>query len=156
MAEVTGSAEVHHLSVFAPLRRARSEIQGSSSSSSIATSSATTQASPVAHASHGMPPSAKANPESVTGTFQQPLPIIRPAEAFTSPQAHYKAPTSTHPNVFLSEQPQRNPMQLIPSAGAMINGAILQPSAEDYIQTAEYLSGYITWNIPNIPDMPPS
>lgn len=47
---------------------------------------------------------------------------------------------------------QRHPLQLMPSAGVMVqNGAILQPSIDDYIKTADEMSNLLTWNMPDLP-----
>lgn len=40
----------------------------------------------------------------------------------------------------------------MPSAGAMVqSGAMLQPSVDDYIKTADEMSPYLTWNMPDMP-----
>lgn len=47
---------------------------------------------------------------------------------------------------------QRGPLQLMPSAGVMMqHNAMLQPSVDDYIRTADEMSNLLTWNMPDIP-----
>lgn len=77
------------------------------------------------------------------GDFTSSLPILRP----TYP------PIEVAPELMSQSLAQRNPLQIMPSAGVMVqNGAILQPSVDDYIKTADEMSTYLTWGMTEIPN----
>lgn len=80
--------------------------------------------------------------KSGSSDFANPLPVLRP----TYP------PLEIAPELMDQSLPQRNPLHVIPSAGVMVqNEAIMQPSVDDYIKTADEMSTYLTWGIPDIP-----
>lgn len=45
---------------------------------------------------------------------------------------------------------QRPPLQIMPSAGMAQHAAMLQPSIDDYIKTADEMSNLLTWNMPDL------
>lgn len=80
--------------------------------------------------------------KSGNSDFTNSLPVLRP----TYP------PLEIAPELMNQSLPQRNPIHIIPSAEVMVqNGAIMQPSVDDYIKTADEMSAYLTWGIPDIP-----
>ncbi|KAJ6789952.1 hypothetical protein PWT90_10831 [Aphanocladium album] len=131
--EVTGSADMHHLSRLAPFRRGRSELQRAShaSHSPKTSSSSNTFPSPMTQSSRNMPPRSTQN----ATPFNAMMPMtmdgsMGPVTPGTS---------------------QRPPLQIMPSAGVMAqNGAMLQPSIDDYIKTADEMSNLLTWNMPDL------
>ncbi|KAJ4158380.1 uncharacterized protein LMH87_008909 [Akanthomyces muscarius] len=133
--EVTGSADMHHLSRLAPFRRGRSELQRAShtSHSPKTSSSSNTYPSPMTQSSRNVPPRS-ANSQNATpfnGMMSMPMDgSLGPMTPGTS---------------------QRPPLQIMPSAGVMAqNGAMLQPSIDDYIKTADEMSNLLTWNMPDL------
>ncbi|KAK4079651.1 transcriptional regulator family: Fungal Specific TF [Trichoderma harzianum] len=141
-AEVTGSADDHHLVALASFRRGRVQLQESQATGSAKTmSSGNDNKSPLIHASQSV-----IYEETVDrgngGDFTSSLPILRP----TYP------PIEVAPELLSQSLAQRNPLQIMPSAGVMVqNGAILQPSVDDYIKTADEMSTYLTWGMTEIP-----
>lgn len=77
------------------------------------------------------------------GDFTNSLPVLRPAYP----------PLEIAPELMSQGLAQRNPLQIMPSAGVMVHsGALLQPSVDDYIKTADEMSPYLTWGIPEMPN----
>ncbi|KAL7792436.1 hypothetical protein V8C37DRAFT_380295 [Trichoderma ceciliae] len=141
-AEVTGSAEVHHLSSLASFRRGRVQLQEPQSTSSAKTMSSTNDHKPpLIRASQSIlyeGPIDKGGSSDLTNS----LPILRPT---------YPA-LEVAPELLSQGLNQRNPLQIMPSAGVMVQtGAILQPSVDDYIKTADEMSAYLTWGMPEVP-----
>ncbi|EGX94456.1 Fungal transcriptional regulatory protein [Cordyceps militaris CM01] len=133
--EVTGSADMHHLSRLAPFRRGRSELQRAShaSHSPRTPSSSNAYPSPMTQSSRNVPPRS-ANSQNAApfgGMMQMTMDGgMGPLTPGTS---------------------QRPPLQIMPSAGVMAqNGAMLQPSIDDYIKTADEMSNLLTWNMPDL------
>lgn len=141
--EVTGSADVHHLSAVASFRRGRLQLQESQSTSTSAKtmSPMTDNRSPLIHASQSI---IYEEPVDKSGgsDFISSLPVLRP----TYP------PLELAPELMSQGLDQRNALQIIPSAGVMVqDGAMLQPSIDDYIKTADEMSTYLTLGILEIP-----
>ncbi|KAH8125289.1 hypothetical protein LI328DRAFT_155837 [Trichoderma asperelloides] len=140
-AEVTGSAEDYHLSALASFRRGRTQLEEAQSTSSVKTMSANDNKSPLIQASQNLFYETPID-KSGGSDFTNSLPVLRP----TYP------PLEIAPELMNQSLPQRNPLHTIPSAGVMVqNGVIIQPSVDDYIKTADEMSAYLTWGIPDIP-----
>ncbi|PNP54047.1 hypothetical protein THARTR1_05254 [Trichoderma harzianum] len=141
-AEVTGSADDHHLVALASFRRGRVQLQESQATGiGKAMSSGNDNKSPLIHASQSIIYE-EAVDKGSSGDFTSSLPILRP----TYP------PIEVAPELMSQSLAQRNPLQIMPSAGVMVqNGAILQPSVNDYIKTADEMSTYLTWGMTEIP-----
>jgi hypothetical protein len=104
-------------------------------------SSANDSKSPLIHASQNILYEMPID-KSGSSDFTNSLPVLRP----TYP------PLEVEPELMNQGLPPRNPLQIMPSAGVMVqNGAMLQPSVDDYIKTADEMSAYLTWAIPEIP-----
>ncbi|OAA72310.1 Fungal transcriptional regulatory protein [Cordyceps fumosorosea ARSEF 2679] len=134
--EVTGSADMHHLSRLAPFRRGRSELQRAShaSHSPKTPSSSNTYPSPMTQSSRNVPPRSAHSQNAAP--FNGMVPMVM--DGNMGPIA---APGPS----------QRPPLQIMPSAGVMAqNGAMLQPSIDDYIKTADEMSNLLTWNMPDL------
>ncbi|TQV94492.1 Fungal transcriptional regulatory protein [Cordyceps javanica] len=134
--EVTGSADMHHLSRLAPFRRGRSELQRASHAShspKTPSSSSNTYPSPMTQSSRNVPPRSANSQHAVPFSGMMPMTMdgsMGPLTPGTS---------------------QRPPLQIMPSAGVMAqNGAMLQPSIDDYIKTADEMSNLLTWNMPDL------
>lgn len=140
--EVTGSADIHHLTYFAPFRRARSEIRAHQSSTSPGTvSSFNTQ---------GSWTSGLANRE------RPPINAIEPiiTESPQLQQAHESSlvATSQHPISTGEHLHPHQPQQQIGEVAPDLT--MFAPSMEDYIRTAGEMSDYLTWNMYELPDLP--
>lgn len=152
-AEVTGSAEDHHLSALASFRRGRAQIEEAQSTSSAKTMSANDGKSPLIQATQTLFYETLID-KNGSSDFANALPVLRP----TYP------PLEIAPELMNQSLPPRDSLHVIPSAGVLVqDGAIIQPSVEDYIKTADEMSTYLTWGIPdmpqwlNLPDqMPPA
>ncbi|KAM0259834.1 hypothetical protein ACHAQJ_003078 [Trichoderma viride] len=142
-AEVTGSADVHHLSALASFRRGRVQLQEAQSASSAKTMSSThDNKSPLIQASQNIFYEEPID-KSGSSDFTNSLPLLRPT---------YPNPLEVAPELMSQDLSPRNPLQIMPSAGVMVlNRAILQPSVDDYVKTADEMSAYLTWGIPEIP-----
>ncbi|OAA39556.1 Fungal transcriptional regulatory protein [Beauveria brongniartii RCEF 3172] len=133
--EVTGSADMHHLSRLAPFRRGRSELQRASHTSHSPRTSSSSNAypSPMTQSSRNMPPRSANSHNAPPFSGMMPMTMdgsMGPMTPGTS---------------------QRPPLQIMPSAGVMAqNGAMLQPSIDDYIKTADEMSNLLTWNMPDL------
>lgn len=140
-AEVTGSAEDHHLSALASFRRGRAQVEEAQSTSSVKTMSANDGKSPLIQASQNLFYETSID-KSGSNDFANALPVLRP----TYP------PLEIAPELMNQSLPPRDSLHVIPSGGVLVqNGAIMQPSVEDYIKTADEMSTYLTWGIPDIP-----
>ncbi|EHK41509.1 uncharacterized protein TrAtP1_005005 [Trichoderma atroviride] len=140
-AEVTGSAEDHHLSALASFRRGRAQIEEAQSTSSVKTMSANDCKSPLIQASQNLFYETSID-KSGGSDFANALPVLRP----TYP------PLEIAPELMNQSLPSNDSLHVIPSAGVLVqNGAIMQPSVEDYIKTADEMSTYLTWGIPDMP-----
>lgn len=140
-AEVTGSAEDHHLSALASFRRGRAQIEEAQSTSSVKTMSANDGKSPLIQPSQNLFYETSID-KSGGSDFANTLPVLRP----TYP------PLDIAPELMIQSLPPRDSLHVIPSAGVLVqNGAIMQPSVEDYIKTADEMSTYLTWGIPDMP-----
>ncbi|KAL7974367.1 hypothetical protein HDV63DRAFT_111362 [Trichoderma sp. SZMC 28014] len=140
-AEVIGSAEDHHLSAFASFRRGRAQVEEAQSTSSTKTMSANDGKSPLIQANQNVFYETSID-KSGSGHFANALPVLRS----TYP------PLEIAPELMNQSLPPRDSLHVIPSAGVLVqNGAIIQPSVEDYIKTADELSTYLTWGIPDMP-----
>lgn len=140
--EVTGSADMHHLSRLAPFRRGRSELQKAShaSHSSHTSSSSNTFPSPMTQSSRNMPPRAASSQDATAFSGMIPM----PRAGMTGFLDGSMGPTTPGTS-------QRPPLQIMPSAGLMAqHGAMLQPSIDDYIKTADEMSNLLTWNMPDL------
>lgn len=139
--EVTGSADMHHLSRLAPFRRGRSELQRAS------------------HAAHSPQTSSSSNayPSPLTQSSRNMLPRSSTSQDASNFPGMMQMVRSGMPSLDSSMGPptpgtsQRPPLQIMPSAGVMAqNGAMLQPSIDDYIKTADEMSNLLTWNMPDL------
>ncbi|KAL7934957.1 hypothetical protein V8C35DRAFT_279425 [Trichoderma chlorosporum] len=141
-AEVTGSADDHHLSALASFRRGRVALQETQSGGSTkAISTENDNKSPLIHASQRIIYEEQVD-KGNGGDFTSSLPVLRP----TYP------PLEIEPELISQSLAQRNPLQIMPSAGVMVqNGTLMQPSVDDYIKTADEMSAYLTWGMPEIP-----
>lgn len=133
--EVTGSADMHHLSRLAPFRRGRSELQRAS------------------HAAHSPKTSSSSN------TYPSPMTQSSRNMSMGSANVHNAMPFNAMMPMSMDANmgpmtpgtSQRPPLQIMPSAGVMAqNGAMLQPSIDDYIKTADEMSNLLTWNMPDL------
>ncbi|EHK15321.1 uncharacterized protein TRIVIDRAFT_123716, partial [Trichoderma virens Gv29-8] len=142
-AEVTGSADDHHLSALASFRRGRVQLQESQSSGGAKTmSSENDNTPPLIHASQSIIYEDPVD-KSSGGDFTNSLPVLRPVYP----------PLEVAPELMSQSLSPRNALQIMPSAGVMVqNGALLQPSVDDYIKTADEMSTYLTWGMPEIPN----
>lgn len=144
-AEVTGSADMHHLSRLAPFRRGQSELKGHTAQSDRTASSSNTHHSPVAQSRKQATQRGTANYGGQS--YGNGFPVARPGQGL--------APTANGNGVVASQpgpSSQRGPLQLMPSAGVMMqHNAMLQPSVDDYIKTADEMSNLLTWTMPDIP-----
>lgn len=162
-AEVTGSAEVEHLSRFAPLRRARSAIQEArSSEGSRDHSSRDSRMSPITQGSHR---------PSIVSASQSAM-SISPSVIADTAQSALSAPLQLPPP--LSDLSEQVPPHLQPDYSTFIHETlplqtaysgdgsqympdmttavpISQPSMDHYIRTADEMSGYLTWQTTEIP-----
>ncbi|KAL7920929.1 hypothetical protein ACQKWADRAFT_297116 [Trichoderma austrokoningii] len=140
-AEVTASAEDDHLSALASFRRGRAQLEEAQSTSSVKTMSANNNKSPLIQASQNLFYETAIDKSSSSG-FANSLPVLRPAYP----------PLEIAPELMSQSLSQRNPLQIISSTGVMVqNGAMMQPSVDDYIKTADEMSTYLTWGIPDMP-----
>lgn len=144
-AEVTGSADKYHLGRLAPFRRGQSELKGHTIHSDRTTSSSKTHDSPTAQSRK------QAHPRSAIGNDGQAY-----SNGFSMPRPGQGLAGSVGGNSAMAAQAasssQRGPLQLMPSAGVMMqHNAMLQPSVDDYIRTADEMSNLLTWNMPDIP-----
>ncbi|KAL7943541.1 hypothetical protein V8C42DRAFT_329365 [Trichoderma barbatum] len=141
-AEVTGSADVHHLSALASFRRGRVQLQESQSAGTTKTiSSGNDSTSPLIHANQSIIYEESMD-KGNDSDFTSSLPVLRPAYP----------PLDVAPELMGESLAQRNALQIMPSAGVVVqNGALLQPSVDDYIKTADEMSTYLTWGMPEIP-----
>lgn len=140
---------MHHLSRLAAFRRGRSELQGAQSGGSQKTgSSSNPSRSPLIQASGRVAPrSATSNAGAEYSASN--MPPISAATYMDMSTAQDGAPATPGSAAIA---PQRSALQLMPSAGAMMHsGAILQPSIDDYIKTADEMSNLLTWNVPDWP-----
>ncbi|RFU75772.1 hypothetical protein TARUN_6531 [Trichoderma arundinaceum] len=142
-AEVTGSADVHHLSALASFRRGRVQLQESQSAGSVKTMSSTNDnQSPLIHASQNIGYGGLVDKGGGGDFTTNSLPVLRPIYP----------PLEIAPELMSQGLAQRNALQIMPSAGVMVqSGAMLQPSVDDYIKTADEMSTYLTWGMPEIP-----
>ncbi|KAI6783981.1 uncharacterized protein J7T54_001857 [Emericellopsis cladophorae] len=145
-AEVVGSADIDHLSRFAPFRRARSELKASSVQSPVSSSSRHTHPSPARQDSMTLPP-LMVPPTTVPDTAQsqrrntQMLPVLRPAySSFVPPD-----PVAVDQNYY-PVQPIHS--QMMSMVSDTMEG---QPTMDDYIRTAGDMAGYLTWDHMEIP-----
>lgn len=143
-AEVTGSADDHHLSALASFRRGRVQLQESQSTGGAkAMSSGNDNKSPLIHADQNIIYEEIVDNKGSGDDFTNSLPVLRPT---------YPA-LEVAPELMSQSLVQRNPLQIMPSAGVMVqNGALLQPSVDDYIKTADEMSTYLTWGMPEMPN----
>ncbi|PTB75659.1 hypothetical protein M440DRAFT_1439356 [Trichoderma longibrachiatum ATCC 18648] len=142
-AEVTGSPDVHHLSASASFRRGRLQLQESQSKTGGKTISSGNDAKlPLIQATQSM---FHEEPIDKGGgsDYASSLPLLRPSYP----------PFEVAPELLGQTVAQRNPLHIVPSAGVMAqSGSLLQPSVDDYIKTADEMSAFLTWGMP---DMPP-
>lgn len=162
-AEVTGSADIEHLSRFAPFRRARNALKARSTHSPKTTSSRSrnTQPSPAfpdyrsAQMTPGtIPAPVPAPTPAYNADSQQPLPNLRPE------YSNYM-PAQTLPMNQMSQVSQVNQMGQgffpAPDSGVsqmaemMPDIMVPQPSMDDYIRTAGDMAGYLTWDVMEVP-----
>jgi hypothetical protein len=79
--------------------------------------------------------------KSGSNDFANSLPVLRPTYT----------PLEIAPELINQSLPQRDSLHIMPPAGVLVqNGAMMQPSMDDYIKTDE-MSTYLTWGIPDIP-----
>lgn len=148
-AEVTGSADIEHLSRFAPFRRARSALKAQSTNSPRTSSSRSrnNQPSPAVDFRSQQPMSQGVPTPHFPVENQQAPPGLRPEFSNFPPQQNLPmdtmnqaffqtAPESTMPQVTSLQVPDMMP---------------LQPSMDDYIRTADDMAGYLTWDVMEVP-----
>ena len=148
-AEVTGSADIEHLSRFAPFRRARSALKAQSTNSPRTSSSRSrnNQPSPAVDFRSQQPMSQGVPTPTFPVENQQAPPTLRPEYSNFPPQQNLPmdamnqaffqtAPESTIPQVASLQVPEMMP---------------LQPSMDDYIRTADDMAGYLTWDVMEVP-----
>jgi hypothetical protein len=172
-AEVTGSADVEHLSRFAPLRRARSAIHEAKSSAGSGAASSNKSYPSTSHSS--------LRPPHLVSSQQAPL-SASPSEIINHPVQNLdpvtvsipsQAPAISQPPTTLQLGPDQvlpslrpdymasvsEPLSLeqadvapnLPAMGAAMMDGIPQPSVDDYIRTADEMSGYLTWQAMTVP-----
>jgi len=149
-AEVIGSADIDHLSRFAPFRRARSELKASSVQSPVSSSSRHTHPSPARQDSRTLPP-LMVPPTTVPNTAQskprntQMLPVLRPAYSSFAP-----------PDPVVMDQSYYSVQSTLPPIHSQMMSMVSdtmagQPTMDDYIRTAGDMAGYLTWDQMEIP-----
>lgn len=148
-AEVTGSADIEHLSRFAPFRRARNAIRAQSTHSPRTSSSRSrnTQLSPAVHDFRPaqLTPQLMPTPTYAAET-QKALPNLRPEYPIFVPTQ--SLPVSHVNQSFF----QTTADPVVPRmAGLMPDLTIPQPSMDDYIRTADDMAGYLTWDAMEVP-----
>ncbi|KAL6867027.1 hypothetical protein J3F83DRAFT_103124 [Trichoderma novae-zelandiae] len=141
-AEVTGSPDIHHLSAMASFRRGRLQLQESQSGGGVKTIlSGKETRSPLIQATQSIfyeEPMDK----GIGSVYASSLPILRPSYP----------PLEVAPELISQTLAQPDPLQIMPSAGVMVqSGALLQPSVDDYIKTADEMSTFLTWGMPELP-----
>lgn len=148
---MTGSADIEHLSQFAPFRRARSELKKAKSTGSAMTlSSGYTQPSPVAQ------PGVQPTETIETGHTEHDysLPTMAPAyPSFTQQQPqHQQAPMVAElaPNPNQMMPPISIPLGA-PTEMPMQNNVMMQAQVDDYLKAADELSNYLTWDMSQLP-----
>lgn len=150
-AEVTGSADIEHLSRFAPFRRARTALKAQSIHSPKTSSSRSrnTQPSPAVpdFRSAQMTPAPVPTPAPTYSTEnQQPLPNLRPE------YSNYMPAQSLPMNQMNQNFFQGAPDPGVPQMTRMMPDMMVpQPSMEDYIRTAGDMAGYLTWDAMEVP-----
>jgi hypothetical protein len=139
-AEVVGSADLEHLSRFAPFRRARSALKSQPGVSSTRTSSSHhAQSSPATQENY--PLSQPISAHLQVDADHQGLSSLPPEQAFM--------PVGMGQGLFSTPSMQMaRPMQ--PIVSEMM---IPQPSMNDYVRTADEMSSYLTWDAMDIPPM---
>ncbi|KAK1242293.1 hypothetical protein MKX07_000279 [Trichoderma sp. CBMAI-0711] len=141
-AEVTGSSDVHHLSASASFRRGRLQLQElQSKTGGKAISSGNDAKSPLIQATQSIfyeEPIDKGG----SNDYANSLPLLRPGYP----------PFEVSPELLSQTLAQRNSLQVMPPADGMVqSGGLLQPSVDDYIKTADEMSTFLTWGMPDMP-----
>lgn len=148
-AEVTGSADVEHLSRFAPFRRARFALKAQSAHSPRTSSSRSrnTHPSPAVHDYRPTQPTPQPMPTpSYAAENQQALPSLRPE--YSNFMQSQTLPMNQMNQGFYQNTPDPVAQQM---TGLMPDMVISQPSMDEYIQTADDMAGYLTWNAMEVP-----
>lgn len=145
VAEVVGSADNEHLSRFAPFRRARCSLKAQPTSSTQTSSSRYTRPSPPAYPAQ----------DSVGQSIQKavaPVTLETEPQMLPGTQANYQsfAPPGSMDQGFYTTPA----VPIVPQMGTMVNDMSMpQPSMDDYVRTADEMSGYLTWDMMDIPPM---
>lgn len=171
-AEVTAPADVEHLSRFAPLRRARSAIHEAKSSGGSGAGSSHRSYTSTTHSSLRPPPVApsqqpplSASSSNIVNSAQNygPSPAPIPSQATAPPQPFATLQLGSdqilpnlRPDYMLPVSEtlpleQSDTFQHMPVMGATMMDGIPQPSVDDYIRTADEMSGYLTWQAMTVP-----
>ncbi|EGR45648.1 uncharacterized protein TRIREDRAFT_110689 [Trichoderma reesei QM6a] len=141
-AEVTGSSDVHHLSASASFRRGRLQLQElQSKTGGKAISSGNDAKSPLIQATQSIFYEEPID-KGVSNDYASSLPLLRPGYS----------PFEVAPELLSQTLAQRNSLQAMPPADDMVqSGGLLQPSVDDYIKTADEMSTFLTWGMPDMP-----
>ncbi|KAH7329468.1 hypothetical protein B0I35DRAFT_474073 [Stachybotrys elegans] len=147
--EVTGPANHDHLSPFNPFRKAKTQVKQASTwgSSPKRASQASTIPSP---STHGSQRSSSTKPQVEDGSTAS-LPCLLPTDIFGM------GFTGMEGMEGMEGMGQEDPNQqmTLPNFG-MQYATTTQPSTVDYIRAADQMSGYLTWQMMELPnDLPP-
>lgn len=181
-AEVTGSADVEHLSRFAPLRRARSAIYGPKSSTGsganlsrneYASSATQTSLQPPSNASvrrvdQSISPAIAVDHAQNTASVAPPLPLpATPSFSLLNPtpMTNEQGMPNLRPvySNFVAESAPIQQQIVYPGDTGTVSqymplmdtsmptDVMAQPSMDDYVRTADEMSGYLTWQTMEVP-----